>query len=104
MVKRAYEVRLSQEEEWRCQRQWEQRLKDKVCLFDVKFQICLRSEFSEIGCWDRNQKLDRSTMSIGTKMSKTWDVCNECRGYDAIKHNDAGEIWGVIIRNFQWEC
>jgi hypothetical protein len=43
--------------------QWERRLKGNVCLFDVRRQICLRSGFSKFGCWDGNQKLDRSARS-----------------------------------------
>jgi hypothetical protein len=39
-------------------------------------------QVSEIGHWDGNQKLDRSAMSAGTEMSKTRDVCDECRDRD----------------------
>jgi hypothetical protein len=110
--------------------QWERHLKGNVCLFHVRCQICLRSGFSEIGCWDgksktrqvsevgcwdRNQKLDRfseiecwdrdcqkldksarsgagtgivrnSTSQrdrvLGQGLSKTRQVCNECRDRD----------------------
>jgi Domain of unknown function (DUF4219) len=40
--------------------------------FDVRLQICLSSEFSEIRCWDRDcQKLDRSVgLGAGTRIVK----------------------------------
>jgi hypothetical protein len=62
----------------------------------VRGQDCQKLDrFSEIGCWDGNQKLDRSATSAGTEMSKTRDVCDKCRDIDIKNSGCMRQVQGL---------